>query len=169
MRVASLLVIPAVVVAGSWSIQAGQATDRPAVYTAEQAETGRRELQTNSFGNCSDCHTRALAGRNGNPDELPPINSLPANYQQLINGNGGKVPDLVGAMFRQRWANRTTKDLIAEFQLRFAPPAAHLSEETRLNVIAYILQANGALPGTQPLTKATDVEIRTLTPVGAPQ
>lgn len=33
-------------------------------------------------------------------------------------------------------------------------------------MIAYILQANGALPGSQPLTMTTDVEIRALVPAG---
>ena len=58
---------------------------------------------------------------------------------------------------------------MSEFRIRFAPPAAHLSEETRLNLIAYILQANGALPGTQPLTVATGMELRTLIPFSAPK
>lgn len=161
-----LLVILAVVFMGSVSTLIGQAPERPAVYTAAQAAAGRIELQQNSFGACTACHTTALTGRKGDIDELPPLSSLPANYQQLIRGNGGKVPAFVGPQFMARWAARTTKDLSTEFQIRFAPPAANLSEETRLNLIAYILQANGALPGTQPLTMATDVEIGALIPSG---
>jgi hypothetical protein len=42
---------------------------------------------------------------------------------------------------------------------RFSGP---LSEETQLNIMAYILQLNGALPGTQPLTRSTDIQIGTL-------
>ena len=167
MRVASSFVILAVVFAGSLPTHAEQAMDRPAVYTAEQAEAGRMELQTNSFGACTDCHTTTLTGRNGDAGELPPVGSLPANTQKLINDNGGKIPALVGPKFMTRWAARTTKDLTKEFQKRFAPPSARLSEETRLNLIAYTLQANGAMPGTQPLTMATDMEIRTLAPIGA--
>jgi hypothetical protein len=45
---------------------------------------------------------------------------------------------------------------------RFAPP---LNEETRLNIIAYLLQSSGALPGTEPLTMTTDVEIGRLVPI----
>jgi hypothetical protein len=70
----------------------------------------------------------------------------------------------VGPEFLKRWATRTTKDLSYEFQGRFG----NLSEETRLNLIAYILQANGALPGTKPLTVATDVQIRALAPTDLP-
>ena len=164
-----LLVILAVVFVGGVSALVGQAPDRPVAYAAEQAAAGRIEIEKNSFGACTDCHTKTLAGRNGDAAELPPISSLPADYQKLISGNGGKVPDLVGPKFMTRWSGRRTKDLIAEFQVRFAPPASRLSEETRLNLIAYILQANGALPGAQPLTMATDVEIRTLFPIGPPR
>jgi hypothetical protein len=83
----------AVVLAGVTTL-VGQAPDRPAVFTVEQAATGRIELQKSSFGDCSDCHTRTLAGRNGDANELPAVSSLSDSYQQLIKGNGGKVPDL---------------------------------------------------------------------------
>jgi hypothetical protein len=76
----------------------------------------------------------------------------------------GKIPALVGPEFLKRWGTRTTKDLTREFQERFGV----LTEETRLNLIAYILQANGALAGKQPLTMATDVRIRNLASNDAP-
>jgi hypothetical protein len=38
-----------------------------------------------------------------------------------------------------------------------------LSEETQLNIMAYILKLNGALPGSQALTASTDVHINRLT------
>jgi hypothetical protein len=47
---------------------------------------------------------------------------------------------------------------------RFTGP---LNEETQLNIMAYILQLNGALPGPQPLTRSTDVEIGRL--ISAPE
>lgn len=161
MRVASLLVILALVFAGVSAARARQATDRPAVYTLQQAEEGRLALKTNSFGTCTDCHASALTGRNGDAGELPALSSLREDYQKTLSPYGGKVPALVGPEFRKRWATRTTKDLSREFQGRFG----NLSEETRLNLIAYILQANGALPGTQPLTATTDVQIRSLAPI----
>ena len=163
MRPASLLLIVPVAFVVVSATSAGQSTDRPAVYTREQAEAGRLALKTNSFGVCTDCHTNALTGRKGDPGELPSISSLPEDSQKMINVYG-KVPALVGPEFLKRWATRTTKDLTREFQERFGD----LPEETRLSLIAYILQANGALPGTQPLTVATEVQIRNLAPIDAP-
>ena len=164
MRAASLLVILEIVfVAAVYTTWAGQTTDRPTVYTLEQAEAGRLALKTNSFGVCTDCHTNALTGRNGDPSELPPVSSLPEDAQKMIN-TYRKIPALVGPEFLQRWAGRTTKDLSKEFQERFGG----LSEETRLSLIAYILKANGALPGKQPLTSATEVPIRNLATIDAP-
>src|SRR6185369_1184000 len=154
MRVASLLVILALA-------RTAQSPNRPAVFTAEQAETGRREIQTNAFGACTSCHTTTLTGRNGEAGELPPLSSLSEDYQKLINGNGGIVPPLVGPKFLSRWAARSTKDLSKEFQERFSPP---LAEQTRLNLIAYMLQTSGAVPGSQPLTMSTEVAIRSLVP-----
>jgi cytochrome c553 len=140
------------------STLAQESKDVPRVYTAEQAIAGEREVQNNTFGRCSDCHANGLAGRNGDPDELPPLSSLPEATQTLVR-NGGKVPQLAGKKFVQRWATRSTKDLSAEMRRRFAGP---LSEETQLNIMAYILQLNGALPGSQPLTQSTDVAINRL-------
>ena len=84
MRVASLLVILAVVF--------GQTTDRPSAYTAEQADAGRMEIRTNAFGDCTGCHTTTLGGRNGDVGELPPVSSLPENYQKIIDGYLTGVP-----------------------------------------------------------------------------
>jgi hypothetical protein len=164
MRVATLLVIPAVAFVSASIPRTGQATDWPAVYTSQQAEAGRLALKTNSFGVCTDCHTTALTGRTGGADELPSISSLSEDAQKTIGVYGGRIPALVGPKFRTRWAAKTTKDLTSEFQGRFG----NLSEETRLNLIAYILQANGALAGTQPLTMATEVPIRSLAPIDTP-
>jgi len=165
MRVASLLVILAVIFVAVSTTRAGQTTDRPAVYTLEQAEAGRLALKTNSFGVCTDCHTTSLTGRKGGADEMPSISSLSEDYQKTLTPYGGKVPALVGPEFLKRWSARTTMDLTKEFQERFGV----LGEETRLTLIAYMLQANGALPGTQPLTAVTDVQIRTLAPIDDPK
>jgi hypothetical protein len=82
-----------------------------------------------------------------------------ARLPDADSGNGGWVPGFVGPEFLTRWASRTTKDFSEELAKRFSPPSGQLSEETRLNILAYILQANGALPGTEPLTMATDVSL----------
>jgi cytochrome c553 len=129
------------------------------VFTAAQADAGRVELQNNAFGACSDCHTTTLTGRKGDADELPALSSLPDGIQKSIRSYGGRVPPLAGANFVARWGARSTKALSADMLRRFA----NLSEQTRLDIMAYILQLNGALPGAEPLTAATDVEIRSLT------
>jgi mono/diheme cytochrome c family protein len=130
----------------------------PSVYTAEQATAGEREVQNNAFGRCSDCHANGLAGRVGNPDELPALSSLPEDIQTRVR-NGGGVPELAGQRFLQRWATRSTMDFSTEMRKRFA---GSLSEETRLNIMAYILRLNGALPGSKQLTESTDVQINRL-------
>ena len=96
--------------AGRFTVSARQAAGPPAVFTAAQADAGERDVRTNTFGVCTDCHGTTLAGRTGAPGELPPVSSLPADFQQLIEGNGGQVPSLVGAAFVARWARRSTKD-----------------------------------------------------------
>jgi hypothetical protein len=130
-----------------------------AVYTAAQAAAGRQALQNNAFGACTDCHTMALTGRKGADGELPALSSLPAGAQQRIR-NGGTIPPLVGAEFLRRWTSRSTRALTAEFRRRFADT---LSVETRLDLVACILQMSGAAAGSEPLTMETDVEIGRLT------
>jgi hypothetical protein len=148
------------VLAGGVGLAAGQRAERVAVFTAGQAAAGKIEIQKNAFGACTDCHATTLTGRKGAPGELPPLDSLSENFQQLVKNNGGIVPPFVGPDFVQKWSPRTTQDLIKEFEDRFAPPGSRMSRETRLNLIAYILQVNGAAAGTQPLTPETDVPLR---------
>jgi cytochrome c553 len=139
---------------------AGQPVAPPAIYRADQAAGGQRELQVNAFGTCSDCHGATLTGRSGVVGELPLLDSLPEHLQKTIRDtHGGKIPPLAGPAFQARWGNRSTKALSWDLQRRFYV----LSEETQLNIMAYILQLNGALPGTQPLTRDTDVEIGAVT------
>jgi len=147
----------------TFPVFAQQSIDRTRAYTAEQAAAGQRDLQENQFGACENCHAKSLSGRNGDKDETPELISLPEAHQTSIRNNGGKVPQLAGPRFMTRWGARSTKDFSSEMMKRFSGP---LSEETQLNIMAYILQLNGALPGPQPLTRSTDVEIGRL--AGAP-
>src|SRR5438046_263135 len=94
-----------VLLAGT-GLSAGQRTERVAVFTAEQAASGKIEMQKNAFGACTDCHTTALTGRKGAPGELPPLDSLSEDYQKLVRNNGGIVPPFLGAEFVQKWAPR---------------------------------------------------------------
>jgi hypothetical protein len=82
--------------------------------------------------------------------------------QEVVRAAGGQVPPLIGANFMSKWG--TTRDLSSRIKTAVGGfPPADLSDETYLNLTAYILQANGARPGAQSLTAATAVEIRSLT------
>ena len=130
----------------------------PSVFTAEQATAGERDVLNNAFGRCSDCHAIGLAGRVGNSDELPPLNTLPEYVQTRVR-SGGDVPQLAGPQFMKRWATRSTRDFSTEMRKRFAGP---IDEESRLNIMAYILRLNGALPGSRRLTESTNVPFNRL-------
>lgn len=154
----------ALLILGATSIIAGQA-DRVAVYTAEQAARGKVAVKANAFGVCSDCHAEGLTGRIGSSQERPLLESLLPELQKQIANFRGRVPDLVGPAFRTRWGNRSIEDLSVNFEKRFA---FALSEETRLDILAYVLQENGFRAGHEPLTMATDVPFRSLAGPGAP-
>ena len=90
-----------------------------------------------------------ITGRKGDPGELPRISSLSGDYQKFI-GSRGFVPRLAGNTFRGRWGSETASQLIARFQ------------ET-VNVTAYVLNVNGAKPGTEKLTRTTDAVVSSIT------
>jgi alcohol dehydrogenase (cytochrome c) len=59
-----------------------------------------------------------------------------------------------------RWQNRTTGELLTQLRATMPPDnIGGLTEQTYLNVIAYILQANGQQPDAQALTAAAAVPI----------
>jgi hypothetical protein len=137
----------------------GQQPRETAVYTASQAEVGRTEFQST----CGKCHCNALLGRNGEAGETPAVDSLPTGMREVVENAGGQVPALAGADFMARWGGWTTKDLanrIKEAVGGFRPENA--DDETYLRLTAYVLKSNGARPGSQGLTPATAVEIRSL-------
>src|SRR3954468_9950750 len=96
------------------------------VFTADQASSGRAVYQAS----CASCHMADLAGRN-------------------------EAPQLAGNNFLNTWRERTTRDLFEFTQSTMPPTGANLSAEQYLAVTAYLLQANGAQPGSQPLTTTT--------------
>jgi mono/diheme cytochrome c family protein len=137
----------------------GQQPVRLGAFSAAQADAGRTAYRTT----CVKCHTESLTGRKGNPGEMPPLGSLPDDMQKVVANMGGKVPPLAGAAFMARWGGRTTKDLSTRIQEAvggFPPEGAN--EETSRNLTAYILEVNGAKPGTEALTAATAVVIRSM-------
>jgi len=156
----SFLVTAATVSCGL-AILTGQQPSPPAIYTAAQAEAGRSAYQSS----CAKCHTDKLAGRDGT-GEIP----------DFLRVYDGKIPPLAGANsaftpFLTKWGARTTKALYTRIQEAvggFPPPDRRLDETLYLNLTAYVLQANGARPGTQPLATTTSFEIRLVAPGVSP-
>ena len=134
---------------------AGQETPRPAVFTPGQAEAGRTAYERS----CGQCHTYRLRGRKGEGGALPPLESLPAPYLKFI-GPAKRVPPLVGNDFARKYSQKTVAEMFSLFRgaADTTPVAAlHMSDDTVVNITAYILQANGGTPGNEVLTKTSAV------------
>jgi alcohol dehydrogenase (cytochrome c) len=106
-------------------------------YTAEQAAAGRTAYQTN----CAACHAPDLSGREG--------------------------PQLAGANFMSQWGDKTVGELIGFLRATMppgGPPGGGglLSEQTYVNLAAFILDANSARPGDRPLTTGSSASIRSV-------
>lgn len=115
------------------AVASGQQPPRTAPFTRAQAEAGRATYQSK----CASCHLPDLKGSN----EAPPLS---------------------GGNFVNTWRNRTTSDLFN--RIRNTMPMSNpgsLSDEEAVTIVAFILQSNGASPGTQALTAET------LVPIGA--
>jgi cytochrome c553 len=155
-----LLVIATAVAACGVFILTGQQAAPPAVYTAAQAAAGRAAYENA----CAKCHTDTLVGRDGT-GEIP-------DYLQIY---AGKIPPLAGANsafepFLTKWGARTTKELSSRVKVAVGGfPPQGLDDKTYLNLTAYVLQVNGARPGTQALTADTAVEVRSVATGAAPE
>jgi alcohol dehydrogenase (cytochrome c) len=101
-------------------------------YTADQATAGRAAYQTN----CASCHAADLSGREG--------------------------PQLAGSNFFGQWGDRTAGALINFMQSTMPPGGAALTGDTYINLAAFILDANGARAGNQPLAATSSAAIRTV-------
>ena len=107
------------------------AQQQTAPYTAGQAAAGRATYQVN----CAGCHVADLGGRN-------------------------EAPQLAGSNFMSVWGTRTTRDLVSLIQATMPPGNARgLAESDYVNLAAFILSANGAVAGNQPLASTTSVAI----------
>src|SRR3977135_1287500 len=104
-----------------------------APYTTEQANAGRATYQIKR----ATCHLHDLKGSN-KPSPLTRLN------------------------FVNTWRDRAISDLINRIRntMPMTEPGS-LGDEEAVNIVAYLLQANGVPAGTQALTSAT------ATPVGA--
>src|SRR5580658_7329045 len=128
----------------------GQEPAPPGVFTSAQAEAGHIAYANT----CGKCHTYRLLGRNGAEGEFPPVDSLPASYQEFIKKTN-HVPPLAGKVFLSRWGQKTAAELIARFDItandRFFQFQG-IDEDTTVNITAYVLQVNGAKAGARQLT-----------------
>ncbi len=110
------------------------------VFTAAQAAAGRTAYDAN----CASCHLQDLAGRN-------------------------EAPQLAGANFVNTWGARTVRDLFTYIRTSMPPAGAKLPDEQYLAITAFMLQANGAVPGAQPVTAATAAPIGSIAARNASQ
>ena len=100
-------------------------------FTADQAQRGRADYAAN----CASCHLGNLTG-------------------------GGEAPSLAAGNFMKSWGGKSTKELYA--YIHSAMPlgkGGSLSDTTYGNIVAFLLQANGATPGGTALSPATDVRV----------
>jgi alcohol dehydrogenase (cytochrome c) len=103
-------------------------------FTSQQAAAGRAVYQAH----CASCHLADLAGRN-------------------------EAPPLAGSNFMNTWGTRSTRELFGNIQNTMPPGSAgKLEQQIYLEISAFILETNGAVPGDQPLTPATDIAIRSI-------
>ena len=74
--------------------------------------------------------------------------------------NGAEAPALRGVDFLNGWAGETTDELFAYVRDEMPPGlGGSLGEQVYLNLVAYILDMNGARPGDAPLTADAAVAI----------
>ncbi len=114
---------------------------RSGPFTAEQASAGRALYAST----CAACHLSNMQGT----FEAPPLS---------------------GANFLNTWRNRAASELVKK--IRTSMPLSNpgsLTDEDASNLTAFILQANGATPGTQAMTAATLVPIGAVATGGAPR
>jgi len=99
-------------------------------FTAEQAAEGRAAFEQI----CANCHG--------------------VNLRQLPNAL------LAGAEFVGRWGNRATSDLILQARSTMPPDnPGGLPAETYTNIVAYLLQSNGAAAGENAIDAGTTAQI----------
>jgi alcohol dehydrogenase (cytochrome c) len=129
-----LAALGVVVAVAAALVAAGQTQVPAGPFTSAQASAGHEAY----LAHCAGCHRPTLGG-------------------------GNEAPPLAGPNFMNVWRDRTSRDLFTAIQ-RTMPPddPGRLDEQTCLNLVAYILEANGAPTGAQPLTAATVVSIGTV-------
>src|ERR1700677_4258626 len=120
---------------GLWAVgSAAQPRLQTAPFTAAQASAGRSAYAAN----CAGCHEANLAG-------------------------SGDQPPLAGPSFMASWGSRSTKDLYDDIRAQMPyGKGGSLDPVTYQSIIAFILAANGAQPGSQSFGPNTSVAINTV-------
>jgi mono/diheme cytochrome c family protein len=137
-----------------------QKTAPPSVFSAAQAEAGQAAYEKS----CGQCHTYSLRGRKGEEGEVPPAASLPDPYLKFI-GPRLRVPALMGKDFVDKYGQKPLADMFTLFRgAADTTPVSelHMSDDTVVEITAYILRMNGAKPGNQALTRATSVAFNSI-------
>ena len=117
---------------GGLAVITGQTPAPVEPFTAVQSAAGRAAY----LANCASCHLQDLAGRN-------------------------EAPQLAGANFMAAWGARPINELLTYIQSTMPPgTAGSLGPEAYVNLVAFLLEANGARAGNQPLTLKTASLIR---------
>ena len=111
-------------------VAAAQPPATDGAFTTDQAASG-----WSVYGvQCQECHGPALAGM-----EAPPLS---------------------GVDFLNSWAGQTTDELFAYLRDEMPPgQAGSLSDSSYVDLVAYLLESNGAVPGERTLTAAAGVTI----------
>jgi alcohol dehydrogenase (cytochrome c) len=124
-----LLGAAAVLTAALGTVALGQGAAGP--FTQAQVDAGRQGFADN----CASCHQADLQGSND-------------------------APQLAGSAFMGAWKGRTTQALYTKISKTMpAGRGGSLDETTYTNIVAYVLRANGATPGTTAFTPATSISI----------
>ena len=107
------------------SATSGQAASlADGVYTAEQAARGKAIYEEK----CSACHVQDLSG-----------------------GGDGMAPSLAGRFFNKTWEGRTVAELYAGSMMMPPGEEKTVSDQERIDIIAFVLEFNKFPAGTTPL------------------
>ncbi len=90
------------------------------------------------------------------------VNCSNACHQADLNG-GGAIPALRDLGFLGVWGNISTNELFDSIKTSMPPTnVGGLSDETYLAIVAFILSANGAIAGNNPLLADSDITINSV-------
>jgi PQQ-dependent dehydrogenase (methanol/ethanol family) len=109
-------------------------------FTSAQADAGRAAYDAN----CSACHLRDLKGSN-------------------------EAAQLAGENFMNQWGDKSVAELHSYLMASMPPTSpGGPGSQAMLDIVAYLLQANGGSPGTQPLARDSTVTIRAAVAAAGP-